>query len=106
MVNHRAVRPSLAWIGSGLLPSTGVTRLPRYYEPIRHLRPPTLALAGSPLAAEVPLLATAADFPCCALLMSRACCRHYPGGIVDCMSRSLGRRRWPSPLEWRVGSHI
>jgi hypothetical protein len=34
----------------GLLPSAGITRPQRYYEPIRHLRSPALALAGSPLA--------------------------------------------------------
>ena len=38
--------------------------------------------------------------------MFRACCHHYPGGIAGCVSRSLHRRRRPSPLEWRVGSHI
>ena len=30
----------------GSLPSTGVTRLPRYYEPVRHPRRPGLSLAG------------------------------------------------------------
>ena len=35
-----------------------------------------------------------------------ACCHHYPGGIAGCVSRSLRRRRRPSPLLWRVGSHI
>ena len=106
IVNHRAVGPSLAWIGAGLLPSTGVTRPRRYYEPIRHLPRPALALAGSPLAWRCRSTATSADFPCCALSMSRACCHHYPGGIVGCVSRSLPRRRRPSPLLWRVGSHI
>ena len=38
--------------------------------------------------------------------MSRACCHHYPGRISGCVSRSLHRRRRPSPLLWRVGSHI
>ncbi len=38
--------------------------------------------------------------------MSRACCHHYPGGIAGCVSRSLRRQRRPSPLLWRVGSHI
>src|SRR5258708_11655994 len=28
------------------LPSTGVTRLPRYYEPLRHPRAPSLSLTG------------------------------------------------------------
>jgi hypothetical protein len=55
---------------------------------------------------ELPHLSTIADFPCCALLMSRTCCHHYPGGIAGCVSRSLHRRRRPSPLLWRVGSHI
>jgi hypothetical protein len=32
------------------LPSTGVTRLPRYYEPVRHPRRPGLSLAGIRLA--------------------------------------------------------
>src|SRR4051794_21581483 len=50
MVNHRAAGPSLARIGSGPLPSAGVTRPRRSYEPIRHLRSPVLALTGSPLA--------------------------------------------------------
>src|ERR1700692_2379689 len=33
------------------LPSTGVTRLQRYYEPLRHPKAPSLSLAGSPGAA-------------------------------------------------------
>ena len=28
------------------LPSTGITRLQRYYEPLRHPRAPSLSLAG------------------------------------------------------------
>jgi hypothetical protein len=55
---------------------------------------------------DLPLPSALADFPCCTLLMSRACCHHYPGGIAGCVSRSLHRRRRPSPFVWRVGSHI
>ncbi|CAH2603448.1 protein of unknown function [Rhodovastum atsumiense] len=33
IVNHRAVGPSLAWGGTGLLPSAGITRPRRYYCP-------------------------------------------------------------------------
>jgi hypothetical protein len=44
----------LAWSGSGLLPSTGITQLHRYCKPIRHPHPPTLALAGSSLVASSP----------------------------------------------------
>ena len=35
----------------------------------------------------------------------RTCCHHYPGGTAKCASRSLPRRRRPSPFVWRVGSH-
>src|ERR1700679_857014 len=72
--------------------------------------PPSASAGAGPhgfaVGAELPLRATVADFPCCALLMSRACCHHYPGGISGCGSRSLHRRRRPSPFVWRVGSHI
>ena len=43
------------------LPSTGVTRLPRYYEPLRHTKAPSLSLTGSRLAS----LITPWGFPCC-----------------------------------------
>ena len=91
-------------IESGPLPSTGITRLRRYYGPIRHLSRPTLALTGSSLAQLSAV--HGADFPCCARSISRTCCHHYPGGIVRCVSRSLPSRRRPSPLLWRVGSHV
>jgi hypothetical protein len=38
----------------GPLPSTGVTRLPRYYEPLRHPAEPGLALAGLRLVPMTP----------------------------------------------------
>lgn len=72
-----------------LLPPSGVTLSNRYDEPIRHLQPPMLALAGSLLVVRRHLHTTVADFPCCILFMSRACCHHYPGGIPSCVSRSL-----------------
>src|SRR4051794_26192045 len=95
----------LAGCGSGPLPSTGIARLRRYYGPIRHLKPPTLVLADSSLDSAL-RLSTATDFPCCALSMFRACCHHYPGRTSGCVSRSLPRWHRPSPLFWRVGSHI
>ena len=45
------------------LPSTGITRLPRYYRPVRHPKPPSLALAGYRLVA---LTHHDWGFPCCA----------------------------------------
>src|ERR1700716_750916 len=38
------------------LPSTGVTRLPRYYEPLRHTRAPGLSLTGFRLVIAEPRL--------------------------------------------------
>jgi hypothetical protein len=46
----------------GALPSTGITRLRRYYGPIRHPARPGLSLAGFRLAARA---ATKWGFPCC-----------------------------------------
>src|SRR6267143_1944320 len=45
-----------------LLPSTGITRFQRYYEPLRHPRAPGLSLAGLQL---VIALTTPWGFPCC-----------------------------------------
>ena len=44
------------------LPSTGVTRLPRYYEPLRHPKAPDLSLTGFRLVID---LTTLWGFPCC-----------------------------------------
>ena len=44
-----ALRRFPHWIGSGLLPSAGITRYPQYYKPLRHLRPPPTSLTGSTL---------------------------------------------------------
>src|SRR3954454_5231478 len=54
--------PSDALLELGSLPSTGITRLPRYYEPVRHPRWPGLALAGLRLRVGP---RTAWGFPCC-----------------------------------------
>jgi hypothetical protein len=49
------------------LPSTGVTRLPRYYEPVRHPRRPDLSLAGVRLGSRFPPLGLPLlqQFPMC-----------------------------------------
>ena len=57
------------------LPSTGVTRLPRYYGPIRHLTAPGPSVTGIRLA--VP--GHAARLPVLRALSLCTCCRHYPG---------------------------
>src|SRR5262249_46569580 len=67
------------------LPSPGVTRLPRYYEPLRLPAAPGLSLAGIRLiipdhAVGSPVLRT---------LSLCTCCRHYPGAAAGRMV-SLG----------------
>ena len=84
------------------LPSTGVTRLPRYYEPVRHPRRPGLSLAGVRLGSRFPPL----GLP---VLQQLPVCRHAvtitPVGPLDRIvqmrgSQPLGipQRRRPSPI--------
>src|SRR5262249_23820645 len=68
------------------LPSPGITRLQRYYGPLRHPSTPGLSLTGVRLiipdhALGLPVLRS---FSLC------TCCRHYPGaaaGCIPCSSR-------------------
>ncbi len=60
------------------LPSTGVTRLQRYYGPLRHPRAPGLSLAGLRLI----LPNHALGLPVLRALSLCACCRHYPGAAT------------------------
>src|SRR5271155_50169 len=48
------------------LPSAGVTRFPRYYEPLRHPRAPGLSLTGVRVGPVIPDLTALWGFPCCA----------------------------------------
>ena len=59
------------------LPSTGVTRLRRYYGPLRYPSRPSLSLAGVWLRGSAP---RRSGFPCCVDLRVPTCRRHYPGG--------------------------
>jgi hypothetical protein len=104
-INRRAVSPSLAGSGQGSFPPPALPGLNGSTNPsaicVRRRWPSRVRRW-----LELSLLTTIADFPCCAPFMFRACCHHCPGGIAGCVSRSLHRRRRPSPLFWRVGSHI
>ena len=60
------------------LPSTGITRLPRYYGPLRHPIRPGLALTSCQL---IPSCDHRWGFPCCVWSPMSACRRHYPGRI-------------------------
>src|SRR6202165_3650213 len=57
------------------LPSTGVTRLPRYYEPHRHPRAPSLSLTGFRLV----IADHALGLPVLRTLSLCTCRRQYPG---------------------------
>ena len=66
------------------LPSTGITRLPQYYEPLRHPSAPGLSLTGVRLiipdhALGLPVLRA---FSLC------TCCRHCPGAADGRIPRS------------------
>ena len=64
------------------LPSAGVTRFPRYYEPLRHPTAPSLSLTGVWLV----IPDRALGLPVLRALSLCTCCRHYPGAAA-------GRRR-------------
>jgi hypothetical protein len=57
------------------LPSTGVTRLPRYYGPLRHPRAPSLSLTGFRLV----IADHALGLPVLRALSLCTCRRQYPG---------------------------
>ena len=66
------------------LPSTGVTRLPRYYEPLRHPRAPSLSLTGLRLA----IADHALGLPVLRALSLCTCRRQYPGAAAGRILRS------------------
>ena len=81
------------------LPSTGVTRLPRYYEPLRHPGAPGLSLAGVRLVIADP----ASGLPVLHALSLCTCCRHYPGAATGgTASLILSQPCQPSPI-WLSG---
>jgi hypothetical protein len=85
------------------LPSTGVTRLPPYYEPLRHPSQPGLSLASCQL---IPTAITAgtsrvANGPLCI-----ACRRQYPGRSDGIYSLVRFHSLRPSPNRRRVGPCI
>ena len=84
------------------LRSTGITRLLRYYEPLRHP-------VGPSWPSRVPgwrVHATDRASRVAAVSLLRACHRQYPGGPDRCSRRSLPGRWQPSPYCRRVGFRI
>src|SRR5258707_3064224 len=85
------------------LPSTGVTRLPRYYEPLRHPRAPGLSLTGFRLV----IADHAMGLPVLRTLSLCTCCRHYPGAAAGRTLRSASPSRISLPRKGcRVGLRI
>src|SRR5215469_11638908 len=92
--------------------SAGITRLHRYYGPLRHPTRPSLSLAGVSLAVT---RRHRWGFPCC--YWSPSTCMPSPLPRWDRRVLSLvllafsakkrcALRRRPSPIFWRVGSHV
>ena len=86
------------------LPSTGITRLHQYYEPVRHPTRPSLLLTE--FSVESHDLSTAGASRVSLRSPLPACRRHYPGGTVRMLSLIVSRRRRPSPNLRRVGSAL
>src|SRR6516165_9336452 len=77
------------------LPSTGITRLLRYYEPLRHPSAPSLSLTGVRLI----IPDHASGFPVLRALSLCTCCRHYPGAADGRTRRSkITHPCQPSPI--------
>ena len=85
------------------LPSTGVTRLPRYYEPLRHPRAPGLSLTGVRLV----IADHALGLPVFRALSLCTCCRHYPGAASGRTASLISPSRISLPRKGcRVGLRI
>ena len=85
------------------LPSTGITRLQRYYEPLRHPKAPSLSLAGFRLV----IADHAMGLPVLRTLSLCTCCRHYPGAAAGRTLRSASPSRISLPRKGcRVGLRI
>ena len=82
--------------------NAGITRHPRYYEPIRHPAGPACPSRGSGWC----VLTTDRVSRVATIPLFHACRRHYPGGTGRCPRRSLPGRWQPSPRYGRVGFRI
>jgi hypothetical protein len=81
------------------LPSTGITRLQRYYKPLRHPTAPGLSLAGVRLIIPDHAL----GLPVLRALSLYACCRHYPGAAARSTASLIQPSRVSLP---RYGSRV
>jgi hypothetical protein len=79
------------------LPSTGITRLQRYYEPLRHPKAPGLSLTGFRLVLADHTL----GLPVLRALSLCTCCRHYPGAASGCTASLTSPSRISLPRKGR-----
>src|SRR3989337_1817462 len=85
------------------LPSTGITRFQRYYEPLRHPRASGLSLAG----VQLVITDHALGLPVLRVLSLCACCRHYPGAASGGTASLIHPSRVSLPRKGcRVGLRI
>ena len=84
------------------LPSTGITRLLRYYEPLRHPSAPSLSLTGVRLIIPDHAL----GLPVLRALSLCTCCRHCPGAADGRTRRPITIRVSLPRFHYRVGPHI
>src|SRR6202790_412943 len=83
-------------------PSAGITRLPRYNEPLRLPRAPDLSLTGVRLAIPDHALGS----PVLRSLSLCTCCRHYPGTATGrTASLNSPKSCQPSPI-WQSGRPV
>src|SRR5271157_1103338 len=83
--------------------STGITRLHRSYEPLRHRRDRTCPSRAVRCGFSPPSIV---GFPCFLCVPSMHAVALYPGGPARCLYRCLPLPRWPSPSYCRVGIHV
>ncbi len=99
----RSLAASCVRLELRLLPSTGITRLHRYYEPLRHPNAPGLSLTGVRLI----IPDHASGLPVLRALSLCTCCRYYPGAADGRPRRSYSSIRVSLPRNhYRVGLHI
>ena len=84
------------------LSSTGITRRPQSYGPLRHPAGPACPSRGSGWC----VLTTDRASRVATVPLFHACRRHYPGGAGRCSRRPLPDRWQPSPLFRRVGLRV
>ena len=91
--NLPVLHPFLHLLELRSLRSTGITRLRRSYEPLRHPSPPSLSLTGFPLV----IADHALGLPVFGALSLCTCRRHYPGAASERIASLMSSRRISLP---------